>query len=205
MIINPLFVHRGVTVLAHFKSGNALTLEAVYFGVSVALSMAAVIFIFVCFTKIMTGDRIICLTGRVSPSLSLVLSMALGFAPRFKERFNAVREARRGIDGGSFKGAVKTMSAMLTWSLESGVVTADSMRGRGFGCTRRTSYSVFSFKKKDALLLSLMAVELALFVIFMQKHTYFPSFSFELSAASFVPYCLFLLTPLFVGEGDENS
>ena len=43
---------------------------------------------------------------------------------------------------------------MLTWALEAGIVTADSMSARGYDVGRRTHFSVYRFRRGDALLLA---------------------------------------------------
>ena len=47
------------------------------------------------------------------------------------------------------RGAAATVSALLTWALEDAVETADSMRGRGFGTAKRTSFSLYKTDIRD--------------------------------------------------------
>ncbi len=157
-LINPAFNHEGATTLAWLPGGNPLTLESIVYGVAAGAMLAAVVLWFVCFTAVMTSDKLICLFGRVIPALSLVLTMALRFIPRFKAQFRAVREARRclsGEDGEArrpfrrLSAAVTALSAVLTWSLENAVDTADSMRSRGYGLPGRTSFTIYRFDDRD--------------------------------------------------------
>lgn len=48
------------------------------------------------------------------------------------------------------------LSAMLTWSFENAVETADSMRSRGYGLKGRTSFSIYRMSRRDWVLLCWM-------------------------------------------------
>lgn len=155
--LNPLFNHQGVTTLAWLPDGNPLTLESIAYGSAAAVMLAAVLLWFVCFHTVMTSDRLICLFGRVIPALSLVLTMALRFIPRFKRQFRLVREAQLCLEGQD-EGkrltrrlglAVSALGAVLTWSLENAIDTADSMVSRGYGLPGRTSFSLYRFTQRD--------------------------------------------------------
>lgn len=115
--------------------------------------LAAVVTWFSCYTAVMTSDKFVYLFGRLIPALSLVLSMALRFVPKFQAQFHVVSEAQRCIgrdvsDGGvirRIRNAVTIFSIMLTWSLENAIETADSMKSRGYGLPGRTAFSIYRF------------------------------------------------------------
>ena len=94
-LVNPAFVHQGVTLLAYLPSGNPLTLESILYGLAAACMLAAVALWFSCLSAVMTSDKFIYLFGRVIPALSLVLSMTLRFVPRFRRQFRTVAQAQR--------------------------------------------------------------------------------------------------------------
>lgn len=146
-VLNPAFNHQGMTVITYLPSGNPLTLEACLYGLFSAVMMIAVIVWFACYTEVMTSDKFVYLFGRIIPSLSLVISMALRFVPRFTAKFRQVREARAGAreKGNAFT----ELSIMVTWALENSIETADSMRARGYGSTKRTAFSIYTFGSKD--------------------------------------------------------
>ncbi len=154
-VLNPVFSHEGATVLTYLPGGNPLTLEAVYYGAAAAAVLGAVLSLFSCFNEIMTSDKLLYLFGKISPSLSLLLSMVLRFVPRFKIRIKQVSNAREGIFPEKQNSSLKTkakngiiiLSAMTTWGLESAVDTADSMKARGHGIVRRSSYSIYRIDK----------------------------------------------------------
>lgn len=75
--LNALFNHAGVTPLFYLSNGNAVTKESLTFGFYASVMFSAVILWFECFNVVMTSDKLLCLFGRLSPSVSLLLSMAL--------------------------------------------------------------------------------------------------------------------------------
>ena len=160
-LINPAFSHAGVTILAYLPSGNPLTLESIVYGTAAAVMLAAVILWFSCFNVVMTTDKFVYLFGRVIPSMSLVLSMAFRFVPRFAAQFREVSEAQRCIgrdlsEGSAverLKKAASIVSIMVTWSLENAAQTADSMKSRGYGLSGRTAFSVYCLDGRDKALL----------------------------------------------------
>ncbi len=163
-VLNPLFSHAGATILAYFPSGNPLTLESILFGLSAGAMLCAALCWFYCYHATMSSDKFICLFGRVIPALSLFLSMVLRFAPRFRARLRAVSAAQRGAGqsagGGSLLRRVRSggrrLSIMVTWSLESAVETADSMRSRGYGLPGRTAYQLYTFGERERDLMALI-------------------------------------------------
>ena len=159
--VNPAFVHQGVTILAYLPSGNPLTLESLLYGLAAGAMLSAVALWFVCVTDVITSDKVVYLFGRVIPALSLVLSMTLRFVPRFRRQFRTVAQAQRFMgrdtENGSLlqrcKNAMKVFSIMVTWSLESAIDTADSMRSRGYGQPGRTAFSIYRLDDRDRSLL----------------------------------------------------
>ena len=157
-ILNPAFNHRGITILTYLPSGNPLTAESIAYGLAAAVMLITVIGWFACYNAIMTSDKFVYLFGRVIPALSLILSMALRFIPRFKAQMkvviNAQRCVGRDLSQGKFltrcKNGLKILSIMLTWSLENAIETADSMKSRGYGLPGRTAFSIFRFDGRDA-------------------------------------------------------
>ncbi len=160
-LVNPIFNHEGLTVLWHFPGGSPLTLEALVYGLCSACMLCSVICHFSCFNKIFTSDKFIYLFGKILPSFTLILSMVLRFVPRFKMRFKEVYNAQKSIGINAeykgiinrVKGLIRIISVMLTWSLENAVDTAYSMKSRGYGTAKRTSYSNYILSKRDVFIL----------------------------------------------------
>ncbi|MBE7031643.1 MAG: energy-coupling factor transporter transmembrane protein EcfT [Ruminococcaceae bacterium] len=187
-VLNPLFNHRGVTILWYFPGGNPLTAESIIFGAVAAVMLASVIFWFSCFNRIFTSDKLMYLFGKVSPALSLILSMTLRFVPRFSGQIKKIITAQRCIGKDQRCGKVTeriknggaVLSAMTSWALEGSVITADSMKARGYGLSGRTAFSPFRFTARDfkfLLVIVLLGTYTALGATLGElRFWYFPSF-----------------------------
>lgn len=157
VLINPTFSHAGETILCYLPTGNPLTLESILYGIAAGFLLASVLIWCGCFSIVMTSDKFLSLFGRLVPALSLVLSMTLRFVPRFKKQFDTVREAQKtlghDVSSGSLlrriKNVIVCFSIVVTWSLENGIETSDSMKSRGYGAKRRTSYAVYRWTERD--------------------------------------------------------
>lgn len=164
-LINPAFNHQGVTLLRYLPGGNPLTLESILYGLAAGTMLAAVMMWFLCLSEVFTTDKFVYLFGRILPSLSLVLSMTLRFIPRFKEQLDRIREAQKGIGRDLSEGSIlqrakngmKILSILITWAMENGIETADSMRSRGYGLKGRTAFSIYRFTKRDLAALCFLA------------------------------------------------
>ncbi len=105
-LVNPAFNHEGQTILTYLPSGNPLTLESMLYGVAAAVMLASVVLWFSSYNEVMTSDKFVYLFGRVIPALSLVLSMALRFIPKFKAQMQVVSEAQACIGRDTKNGSV---------------------------------------------------------------------------------------------------
>lgn len=160
-LTNPLFNHYGVTVLFYLESsGNNITLEALVYGIVLGCVLFIVIAWFSCYNQIMTSDKFIYLFGKLIPALSLILSMALRFVPRFSAQIKTIRNGQKcsGKDISNAKFVKKAqyglsiLSILVTWALENAIDTADSMKSRGYGLTGRTAFSIYRFDKRDKIM-----------------------------------------------------
>ena len=180
--INPLYNHRGRTVLARFPSGNALTFEAVFYGFTAALILISMITWFACLNYCFDEDKMLYVFGRLSPAVSLTLSMTLRFVPEFLSKARELDRISAGIykNGESsakkkrgpllyLKRKIKVFSALLTWALEGSVKRAEGMRDRGYGRTKRTAYSVFKWTMKDTVFTVVPLVKASAYFFFQYK------------------------------------
>lgn len=183
-LTNPLFVHKGETVL-FFLNDNPVTLEAIIYGAVAALMLMSVFYLCKCYSEIMTSDKFIYLFGRMIPKLSLVLSMTLAFIPKMKRKWKEIDEAQKAlgiyatesyID--KIRSKMRVLSILLTNSLENSVDTADSMRARGYGLRGRSSYSTYRFTASDACYLAVISVlaiiNIALIMDGISYFSYYP-------------------------------
>ena len=169
-LLNPLFVHQGVTILFYLRN-NPITMEAVVYGITRGLMFGGGLLWFYCYQHLMTGDKFMHLFGKVIPSGSLIFSMVLSFIPRFYARMKTVSDAQKCIgqdvtDGRlmeKIRHGVKVLSIMATWSLENAIDTSDSMKSRGYGLKNRSSFVAYRLDRRDGgmgaalLILALLA------------------------------------------------
>ena len=179
--INVLFVHEGATILGYFSNGNPMTLESFIYGIFSALMIGSVIIWFSCFNEIISSDKTIYLFGRIVPKTSLIFSMILRLVPMYKSQIKIISNAQKGIgrdftSGNLFQRArngLKILSIMLTWALENGVDTADSMKARGYGLKGRTSFSIFRFDSRDSVLSVVMSTLMGIFIYGLWKGMFY--------------------------------
>lgn len=162
-LANPLFSHRGVTLL-FMAFDQWITLEAALYGLVSATQLTAVILWFVCYQEVMTSDKFLYLFGRVAPGSALLITMTLRLIPQLQARGQDIRETHSLLqteDRRLFQKlatALRNLSTLLTWSMESAVETADSMRARGYGLKRRSNFHLFRFDSRDARTFAVMAM-----------------------------------------------
>lgn len=209
-LLNPLTSHSGVTVL-FVMNDNPITLESLIFGIFAASSMTAVLYWFRSFSQIMTRDRLLHVFGRLSPKLALVLSMALRFTALLSAQAKKIAQAQKAL--GLYKedtlpdrvrGGLRIFSILLTWAIENGIITADSMEARGYGTGKRTHFVIFRMTGADWLVLSIVLVCTALTLAGMPAlvHTFYPYFSVSISSApavcSLISYGILVLLPTII-------
>lgn len=147
-ILNPLFNHKGMVILAYFPNGNALTLESIYYGIASALMLCAILLWFSSYSKVLTTDKFVYIFGRFSPTLSLILSMTIKFIPQFQKYFteNLALQPNKKL-----KCILKSFTATTTYCLETSIITSDSMKARGYGLGHRTSFAIYKFNNRDKI------------------------------------------------------
>ena len=91
--------HFGVTVLRQNFIGNNMTLEALVYGFVLGLSMTGVMIWFSCVHSVFTTDKVVYLFGRISPRLSLFLTILLRLVPRIKKEARRINTAQQGTEG----------------------------------------------------------------------------------------------------------
>ena len=188
-IMNPMFNHEGITVLWYLPNDNPVTLEAICFGLASAVMMGASIVWFNCCNTVFTSDKIIYLFGRVIPALSLMISMTLRFVPRFKNFLQSVLRTQQAMHKPEntkekLQQALAAFSATVSWAMEQSIVSADSMKSRGYGLFGRTAFSIYIFEKRDGvalMMLFLLCVGTVVpHLVGLMGWTYYPSMTGDL-------------------------
>lgn len=208
--IRPLFSHNGSTVL-FILNDNPITKEAFIFGINSAVMVVGVLYLFRVFSEIMTSDKLLYIFGKTSPKTALILSMGLKFIPmlRHQRRITADAQTVIGMNKDDnvidrIKGSLNVFSATVSWGLENGIITADSMAARGYGSGKRSVYSRFVFKKRDLILLLIIVLCLISIITVMVRGgfetVFYPDFIMKETGADaitgYVSYTVLILIPI---------
>lgn len=241
-VLNPVFSPYGETVLFTYFGGRPYTREALLYGMALAAMVVTFLCWFASYNAVMTSDKFLFLFGKLIPSVALILTMVLRLIPNYQKKAAQINGARKGIgksvdtallrqsrpakdDTGNGRISKDTemrkeqilhgmtiLSALTSWALEGGIAMADSMKSRGYGSGKRTSFSLYRFEARDKWLLAVMVVLLLLVLICTGKGgayvNYLPVYEaadggnfFE--AAGTGAYFLFLLIPSAVNIMEE--
>ncbi|MBQ3161175.1 MAG: energy-coupling factor transporter transmembrane protein EcfT [Oscillospiraceae bacterium] len=214
-LLNPLVSHNGATVL-FVMNNNPVTLEALIYGICSALTVVAVLYWFHSFSQIMTSDKLLYLFGALSPKLALTLSMALRYVPLFGTQIKKTHASQKALGlykddniVDSFKGGMRIFSVMITWALENGIITADSMTARGYGMGKRSRFSLFRFKAEDIFLICAAVVfsVLSIYGIIGAEFEFYPYISVPAVTArlavGYASYGVMILLPVIIGVKEE--
>jgi len=173
-LFNPVVNTRGVTVLFTYFD-RPYTLEALIYGVAVAATFVLMILWFGCYGKVLTGDKFTCLFGNLAPSLSLLLVMVFRMIPNLLQKAKQIIGVRSSIGKGTAENSslkdklhsgMTVIGVLTSWALEGSIATSDSMRSRGYGTAKRTSFTVYRMSKTDWILAAVMPVMVSVVIGF---------------------------------------
>ncbi len=217
-LLSPLLDPQGGRVLLTVWGGRYITVELVCYGAALAAMFTAVLLWFFCYSHVMTSDKFTALFAPLLPVVSLMLMMVLRLVPAYGRKARQISAARRcvGLGAGGTKrdrlrGSAATLAALTAWALESGIITADSMRCRGYGAARRTNFRRYRFSLSDGVVLTVLLGLAALVAAGMAagytRATYVPAIylagsNTPLGAAALIAWgvLLFLPTLLYLWE-----
>lgn len=210
--MNPLLNTYGETVLFHVF-GRPYTLEALLYGMVIAGMLVVMLLWFGCYSAVLTSDKFVCLFGGLIPSLSLLLVMILRMIPSLTRKAVQIADARKSIGkgtGGSgskkdkVQGGMRILSALTDWALEGSIVTADSMRARGYGCAKRSSFRIYRFTPRDIILICLMVLLLlGTLLAGGTEASFTPELRVDSPTWGIAAYAGFLLIPLVLHGIEE--
>lgn len=203
-LLNPLLNTSGRHILFRLF-GRPYTLEALCYGGILAVIFALTFVWFGCYSQVLTSDKFTALFGNLIPSISVLLVMVLRQIPAFARRAKQISLARGAIGKGSgedqpfrqrLESSVGILSALTDWALEGSIVTADSMRCRGYGCARRTNFTLYRLSVRDLLLLACIGgLSFVVMLAGGMEASYTPNLYFSYISYGFPAYCLMLLIP----------
>lgn len=202
--LNPLLNTYGNTVLFSVF-GRPYTWEALLYGMVISGMLVGMLLWFSCYSAVLTSDKFVCLFGKLIPALSLLLVMVLRMIPNLARKGRQISDAREsiGMGAGTAEGwkargiaGTRILSALTDYALEGSIVTADSMRARGYGSGRRTSFQIYRLGGRDFLTIALMLL-LALGTLCSggTAAEFTPELRIDRLTWGFGAYCVFLMIP----------
>lgn len=149
--------HFGVTVWKQNFIGNNMTLESIVYGLVIGVRGCIVCMWSECLFSVVSSDKVVYLFGKVSPRLSLFLTILLRLIPRVKTEARRIDLAQKGIGKGSDQGnlfvrarnCLRIFSMLITWIIQTIALESDSMKSRGTMLRGRTAFSVYRFDNRD--------------------------------------------------------
>ena len=206
-----VYTHFGVTVMSFNFVGNRMTLESLLFGFLIGIRAAAIIMWFSCVHSVFSADKVVYLFGRVSPRLSLFLSILLRMVPRIKIEAKRIDTAQKGIGLGHSQGnffrrvrnCIRIFSMMITWTIEALATASESMRSRGSMLRGRRAFSIYRFDNRDrSFVIALFALITVMVMAILLRQTealYSPRISMSsitaVSVLFYICYAVLCLMP----------
>ena len=157
VLFNTLFNRRGATELVTVGQ-YTFTFESLLFGLCIAMMLAAVILWFRLYQEFMTSDRFLYLFAPLAPTMALSIAMVQRWIPLTKYRWQQIRSANKMMSGAgvenvhtkdesqahakrqpslkTFRSLTRSLSALMSWSMEDAIEAADSMQARGYDSGR---------------------------------------------------------------------
>ncbi|MGX7264144.1 energy-coupling factor transporter transmembrane component T [Enterococcus crotali] len=177
-ITNPLFVHRGATIL-FFLFNKPITMEAFVYGFFMGLMIVTVIYLFQNFQTSVESEQFFYLFGKRFPKTVMILTLVFRFIPLLQQYFQELNQVQKTVQR-TQKSSFKERAAygfdlfgnLFSWSLENAMDTADSMKARGYGSKTKSSRLSYSWRKTDTLWLILIFFFCSFFIFRMIKDRY---------------------------------
>lgn len=164
---NAFFNGLGLTVLFHVGD-HPITAEALCYGLCAGGMLVSVIQWFSCYQEVMTSDKFLSLFGRLAPTTSMMVSMIFRYIPDTIRKAREIQTAQKAMLGNESPGkkqelsqGIRMASILMSWSMESSIETADSMRSRGYGETKRSHYTKQKINRYDVILLCVVGLLIA--------------------------------------------
>lgn len=204
---NALTNSLGLSVIAYLGD-HPITLEAICYGACFGGMLLSALQWFTCLSLVLSSDQFISLFGAVFPAGAMLFSMVLRYVPDTFRQAEEIRFATQGLLGEKpsrrerFSFSVRLSNALLGWSMENALETADAMRNKGYTGGRRTRFRKERFTAADGVVLAALVLLLALCVILLVHYTARFQFYPILRGAKFtwpmMLYSLFFSVPLWM-------
>jgi energy-coupling factor transport system permease protein len=169
-ILTPVMNPIGQVILFYLFR-NPVTLESVILGAELSLSLMCVLVMFTAFNLIINQDKFLYLFSRFARQTAFVIMLAIRFVPALQRRIGEISQVSRISKPKSVRkkleNGMNTILTLITWSLEDAVITAQSMRSRGYGLkNKRAFYFIYKFKTRDFIFIFFNTALFAAFLIY---------------------------------------
>ncbi len=209
VLLNPLFGSGGATVLFYWGR-RSVTREAIFYGLATGGMLLTVLLWFFCWQKLINQEKFMYLFGRIFPTLALMLSMIFRLLPITRSKALQISHAQQAalppLVGwrDRLHRQTRTISILMSWTMEDSIETADAMRARGYGQHKRSSYLFFLWRNSDTVLTVVLILLLILDVwgLWLNSFQYYPRIQGSLlnwpQAALYPIHALLLGLPLLL-------
>ncbi|MDR2623658.1 MAG: energy-coupling factor transporter transmembrane protein EcfT [Methanobrevibacter sp.] len=217
-IINPLTSYQGVTRI-YLWNNYFITLESVIYGVILSFCLILMLLAFTSFNKAVSYQDLLYVFSKKFPTVSIIMVMALRFIPLLSYRLEEINRLHNFENGNSdkkgfvnkIKNLVSGLIVMISWTFEESMITAKSMKARGYKTAKRTSYLFYRINRIDVIFISFTIVTAILSVLGLiygnGRITIYPTINFSFSQFPLDVYYLsflLLLLPLIYLEIKEE-
>ena len=166
------------------------------------------LFWFSTFNEIITEDKLLAVIGNRVPHIATLLTMIFRFVPKYIRQGKAVMQANRalGANTNGLKNKIKTQaevfSVTTTWALENSVDTVDSMKARGYGIGKRSSYNNYRIEIRDIVVIVIM-IFLMMFIYIAQVRGdvftyYYPVVRIKGTAPVYIMHFALCMLPIII-------
>ncbi len=177
MIINPLIIRAGSTIIWHgpslpFLGKLDISVEAIYFGAASGIRLLIILSIFCLYNLMVNPDKAMNVFSRVAGKSVLMIALSTRMFPTMVRNLKRIKEVLqlRGVDfdKGGLREKVKKYSylynILLLSSIEDSMEIAESMQARAFGSGKRSVYSQNMQRPRDIFCIggSLLALFVAI-------------------------------------------
>jgi energy-coupling factor transport system permease protein len=199
-ISNPIFVHKGATLI-YDGQYIVITLEALIYGFISGLMIVNVLMLFSLMNKTLNSEHYIYLFSNHFPTMGLLISMVSQLIPRYIRQYSTIYTCQKQFyKENKVKQLLNTFSIETTWAFESSLDMLNSMNARGYGKKKRTHYHLFHFQKDD-IVYCLVFTFLFIICIYAylteyKRFYYYPTIIFN--SLNIVDYIYILLYALII-------
>ena len=151
-IVNPLVNHQGSTTL-FMLFGREITLQSLCYGLLTGAMLWGMCLWLYLMGKTVGSRKAAYIFGKGTPTLTLMMFTTIRLIKRYQVRIREIFEAKQAMYFNKTKVSLckDTAETLLTYALENGIDTADSMSARGYGAGRTTRCYTYRFTCKDVV------------------------------------------------------